>query len=97
MSAVNGATRNRTTDTMPMTRTASVRIVWPKRWAAASPSSRLRPTKIGMNGAARPLATITLNRQLRDEERGLERVELVADPERLAQDPLPDEAQEVAD
>ena len=35
--------------------------------------------------------------QFRDQERGLERVELVTDPERLAEDPLADQPKEVAD
>jgi hypothetical protein len=57
---VSGANTKSNTDTTAITATASVRIVCPNRWAAASPSSRRSPTKIGMKGAARPLATITL-------------------------------------
>jgi hypothetical protein len=57
-SVVCGAKMKSTTAAAPITATASVRIVWPNSTAARS-SSRFSPRKIGMNGAARPLAIST--------------------------------------
>jgi hypothetical protein len=59
ISTVHGASANRTTATTSIAATARVRMVWANRYARASPPSRSRLVKTGMNGAASPLATTT--------------------------------------
>ena len=91
-SAVSGATMNRTTDTMPMTRTASVRIVRPKSWAAVLALLALEPGEDRDEVGRQAARDDDAEQQLRDEERGLEGIELVTDAERLAERPLSDQA-----
>ncbi len=96
-SAVSGAKMNRTTDTIPITSTASVRTDRPKSWAAGSPVVPLEAGEDRDERSRQSARDDDAEEQLRDQEGGLERVELVTDPERLAEDPLADQPKEVPD
>ena len=90
-STVNGATTNSTTDTRPMTRTASHEDRSPEVVGRGLAVVTLEAGEDGDERRRQPARHDDAEQQLRDQEGGLERIELVGEPERLAQDPLADE------
>ena len=96
-SAVSGAKMNRTTDTIAH---HQHRQRQDRPAEVMGRGLALVPLQTGEDRDERgrqPARDDDAEEQLRDQEGGLERVELVPDPERLAEDPLADQPKEVPD